>query len=210
MSLKSKILEELNIDVPVLNIYPYGSHVYGTNNKNSDNDYVIVTKSLKLPSGGFKSNAISSSNRKIQGVLYSYSGFLNAIDNYDLTALECIFLPDSDIIEKSKDFLIRKWNQKDMINSIIKKASNSFYIADQQSKEYSQKDKAKKGIFHSIRVLRFGVQLKNFNKIVDYTESQDLKKYIDSIKDEDFDTRQFIKMRDELIRDLRDQECSQI
>lgn len=204
----NKILSDLNIDVPVLNIYPYGSHVYGTNTLLSDSDYVIVTKSLKLPSGGFKSNAISSDKSNIQGILYSYSGFLNAIDTYDMTALECIFLPEDKIIQKTKDFPIRKWVEKEMVDSVIKKASNSFYIADQQSKN-DQKLQAKKGIFHSIRILMFGIQLRNNMKIVDYSEANSLFDKISSISDSNFDTREFISLRDSLIKDLRGPEYFQ-
>lgn len=198
----NKILSDLGINLPVLNIYPYGSFVYGTNTEISDRDYVIVLKSLRLPSGGFKSNAISSKVSNIQGILYSYSGFINAIDTYDMTALESIFLPDDKIIQKTKDFPIRKWNEKEMINNIIKKASNSFYIAEQQSKN-DQKLQSKKGIFHSIRILMFGLQLKRNLKITDYSEANEIKNKIKLINDSDFDTRDFIHLRDSLIKDLR-------
>ena len=93
MSLAEQICNSLKLDYfQVLNIYPYGSQVYGTATKDSDNDYVIVMKSSLLPSGAFKDNAISSDDRKIQGTCYSRSGFIDAINNYQIVALECIFL----------------------------------------------------------------------------------------------------------------------
>ena len=62
------ILNELNITGAVLNVYPYGSHMYGTNNEHSDRDYVIVMKAGRLESGAFRDNAISNHDRSIQGV----------------------------------------------------------------------------------------------------------------------------------------------
>ena len=36
--ISEKILSELNIDEEVLNIYSYGSKIYGTDNEESDSD----------------------------------------------------------------------------------------------------------------------------------------------------------------------------
>jgi hypothetical protein len=41
--LANYVLNELNITEEILNIYPYGSR-YGTFDKDSDSDYIIVTK----------------------------------------------------------------------------------------------------------------------------------------------------------------------
>ena len=37
------------IDKRILNIYQFGSRVYGTSNKNSDYDFIIVTSSKDIP-----------------------------------------------------------------------------------------------------------------------------------------------------------------
>ena len=100
-----EICQELNLDFnKVLNVYPYGSQIYGTANEESDNDFVIVFKGSLLPSGAFKDNAISSKDRSIQGVCYSRSGFLDAINNYQINALECIFLPEDKIVQEKQKF----------------------------------------------------------------------------------------------------------
>ena len=75
-----EILKALKIEEDVLAIFPYGSRVYGTATESSDHDYIIVTKGAFLKSGGFRQNAISSSDWKIQGVLFSRSGFIDAIN----------------------------------------------------------------------------------------------------------------------------------
>ena len=99
-----KVCDELSIDFSkVVNIYPYGSKIYGTANEESDDDFVIVCKGSFLPSGAFKDNAKSSKDWKIQGVCYSRAGFIDAINNYQINALECIFLPENLVLYKNED-----------------------------------------------------------------------------------------------------------
>lgn len=197
------IIKELNITQDILNIYPYGSQVYGNSNENSDEDYIIVAKSAFLDSGAFKDNAISNEDYSVQGILYSRTGFIDAINNYDISALECLFLPEDKVIQKKWPFKIQKINNKDMSKKIIQKISNSWHIADIQAKN-GQKDRAKKGIFHALRILNFGIQLKEKQEIFDYSVCNELKESINNIPEESFDTRDYIKKRDALIKKLRE------
>lgn len=146
---KEEICENLRIDISdVLNIYPYGSKIYGTHTEDSDDDFVIVYKKSLLPSGSFKDNAISSYDRKIQGTCYSRGGFIDAINTYQISALECIFLSSA------------SWH-----NAIMSyKDDNIEYV--------------KKNIFHALRILDFGLQIKEKGKIVNYSSMNDLKKTI--------------------------------
>lgn len=202
MSEVENILSELKITEEILNIYPYGSHVYGTNNEESDNDYIIVTKSGLLPNGAFKQNAISNDDRTIQGVLYSRSGFIDAINNYDIAALECLFLPENKVLQKKWNFKIQKWDEKEFIKKIIIKMSSSWFSADNNSKD-GYKEIAKKGVFHSIRILMFANQLKENQEIYDFEVCNKFREELRAIKDEDFDVRDFIKMRDDLVNKLK-------
>lgn len=197
-----EILKKLNIEEEVLAIYPYGSRVYGTATESSDHDYIIVTKSAQLKSGAFKQNAISSKDWAIQGVLYSRGGFIDAINNYEIGALECLFLDPNLPVLAKWPFKIQKWNEKEMVNKIIQKASASWHIASEQSKG-GWKDRAKKGVYHALRILIFGIQLKEHQKIVDYAEANYLKKEIDRLPDDMFDERQYLSLRDELMAKLK-------
>lgn len=202
MITEEQILEALGIDYPVINIYQYGSRVYGCNKPDSDFDFIIVTKALKLPSGGFRQNAISSKNKTYQGVLFSRSGFIDAINNYEMNVLECLFLQKEFIIKEDVFFKINRWYDSEMIKKVITKASNSFYLADCQAKD-EEREMAKKGIFHALRILMFGLQLKEHGKILNYGVANDLKSEIDAIDAENFDTRNYMPLRDELIQKLR-------
>lgn len=199
---EKEILFELGIEEEVIAIFPYGSRVYGNSTSTSDSDYVIVTKSGLLKSGAFKQNAISNKGRTIQGVLYSRSGFIDAINNYEITALECLSLPDDVPIKKTWDFKIQKWEDKKFIQAIITKMSASWYSADNYAKD-DYKDLAKKGVYHAIRILMFAKQIKDNKKVIDFTVANNFKELINLIPDEDFDTRDYIKLRDELVLSLK-------
>ena len=196
------ILMALNIKEEILGIFPYGSRVYGLAKDDSDYDYIVVTKSSFLPSGAFKQNAISSSDKNIQGVLYSRSGFIDAINNYEIAALECLSLDPANFITLKWPFKIQKWDEKEMVKKIIQKASASWHIASEQSRN-NQKHLAKKGVFHALRILMFGIQLKEHKKIVDFSVSNELKHEIERLPDDMFDDRLYLKLRDELMENLR-------
>jgi len=191
-----EILKELNIDENIIAMYPYGSQVYGTANQFSDHDYIIVAKST-IPSGAFRDNAVSNEDYTIQGTLYSRAGFIDAINNYDLPAMECLSLAKEDALIRKWPFKINTWNGKEMANKVIQKASASRHIADKNAK-YDHREQSKKGMFHALRILHFGLQLKEHQKIVNFGECNDLYKEIMNIDAEDFDTRDWYEMFDEL------------
>lgn len=170
-----EICKELRIDYNnVLNIYMFGSKVYLTDNEYSDSDYVIVYKSSLLPSGSFKDNAITSNDGEIQGVCYSRSGFIDAINNYEITALECIFLPEDKIVQKKMNFAITKFDQKEFSKKIISKASSSWHFATLANKDNNVVSCAK-NVYHALRILDFGLQIKEHNKIINYSSMNELQ-----------------------------------
>jgi predicted nucleotidyltransferase len=192
----------LKIEEDILAIYPYGSRVYGTASETSDYDYIVVTKGAFLKSGAFKQNAISSDDRKIQAVLYSRTGFIDALNNYEMGVIECIFLDSSQVLLSKWPFRIQKWDAKEMVDKVIQKASASWHIASRQSKD-GFKAIAKKGIFHSLRILMFGLQLKEYQTIYNYSEANELKSEMDSIPEDMFDDRAYLGLRDELMQKLK-------
>jgi predicted nucleotidyltransferase len=170
-----EICEKLHLNYnDILNIYPYGSKVYGSANEFSDNDYVIVYKQSLLPSGAFKDDAITSDDGDIQGVCYSKGGFINDINNYHMTALESIFLPDDMIVKKTIDFKMSKYNQEEMIRKIVSQSSAQWHLAILAFKDCNY-EYVSKSVYHALRKLIFAIQIKECGKIVDYTSTNDLK-----------------------------------
>jgi len=198
------ILKELNITDKVISIFKYGSQVYGTADEKSDSDYIIVMMSSMLKDGSFRSSSPrSNSDKTIQGVIYSRGGFMDAINTYDIAALECISLGDEAVIKNIwNNFKVTNWNEKEMIKKVIQKASASRHVADQQAKS-GNKDRAKKGMFHALRILHFGLQLKEHRKIVDFGACNDMHFEFKNMDVDDFDTRDYYREFDELLAKLR-------
>ena len=199
---KEHILKELGVEGDVIAIYPYGSQVYGTATAESDHDFIIVMKSSMLASGAFRDNAISNADWSVQGVVYSRGGFKDAINNYEIGALECLSLDSSQVILNKWKFEVGRWDEKAMVKAIIKKASDSRHLSNMQSKS-GNKDRAIKSMFHSLRILHFGLQLKEHKKIVDFQECNGMYEEFMALNPEDFDSRNYFDFFDELLKKLR-------
>ena len=171
-----EIAKALDLDLDgILNIYCYGSRVYGTDDEESDSDYIIVHKSATISNSynsnlSFKNNAISSDDGEIQGIRYSRTGFLDAIDKYDISAWECLFLNESSVIKSKWPYGVRKYNEKEMVKKVITKASDSWFLVKRHI-DNDRFEQAEKGVFHAIRILMYGLQIKQRQKIVDYSEA---------------------------------------
>jgi len=196
------VLEELNIEGDVIAMYPYGSQVYGTATKDSDRDYIIVMKGAMLDSGAFRDNAISNADWSVQGVVYSRGGFKDAINNYEIGALECLSLDPSQVILDKWKFKVERWDEKAMIKAIIKKASDSRHLSNMQCKG-GNKERGMKSMFHALRILHFGLQLKEHHKIVNFQECNGMYEEFMALEPEDFDSRNYFKQFDELLIKLR-------
>lgn len=201
--MKDHILKELGIEGDVIAMYPYGSQIYGTATEKSDHDYIIVMKGALLDNGAFKNNAISNEDYTIQGTVYSRGGFLDAINRYEISALECLSLDDSQVILKKWPFKVTNWNTKEMVKQIIRKASESRHYSKMASKN-GDKEHAIKSMFHALRILQFGLQLKEHQKIVDFKACNRLYSDFKKISPENFDSRKYFSIFDELVNKLRE------
>ncbi len=199
---------DININ-DILNVYCYGSRVYGNNTIESDYDYILVYKQSMLTDNSFKSNAKSSKDRSIQIINYSRGGFKAGIENYDISVLECLYLPSEFIIQEKIKYSLDKFNHKVLANKIISKASNSWHLASLAFKDQNY-EHAKKGFYHSLRILDFGNQIQNYKKIVDYSTAIKIKENVFEIfNNNDHNLIKFviqndlIKKRDLLFETLR-------
>ena len=163
-----EIIDKLIVDNPfsprkALNIYRYGSHVYGTAGPQSDVD-VLMVSNIEEPYNQF-------SYKNFGCTVFSVEEFVKRLDEHDISMLECIFLPDNLIIKNEMDFRVSiKIDKYKLRNAVSKKASNSFVKA--KKKFTVEEDKniyvGKKSLFHSLRIPIFGKQIAEYGKITDY------------------------------------------
>lgn len=153
------------IDEKILHSFLYGSYVYGCNTEKSDVDYIVIVESdnddlyysVKLSVG--------------DATVYSEQRFIQRIKEHHISALECIFQhnnPYRKYFEYNSDSLRRE------ISSV---SSNSF-VKCKKKLAKGEDYIGKKSVFHSLRILMFGIQIAKYGSIVDYTEANYLLKDI--------------------------------
>ena len=165
---KNKILSTFNYqDNNIQNIYTYGSRVYKTNSDISDYDYILISD--------FYENDFAIEKNNISIHIFSTTQFQNQINDHKISALECLFLDDSNILKKDYQFNF-VLNKSKLRSSISEKSSHAWVKA--KKKFEVEKDQnfyiAKKSLFHSLRIIDFGLQIATYNKIIDYSSSNDI------------------------------------
>jgi hypothetical protein len=158
------MLQELINNPKVLNIYQWGSRVYGCFTDKSDFDYnVIVTDDFE----NFIDNIELEDNHFN---FYKLSQWQDMIRRNTIETLECIF---ADTKYKIKESI--KFNMVidiiELRKSISKICSNAY---DKCRKKLTiEKDFApyiaKKSLWHCIRILLFGIQCAEYGRIIDYS-----------------------------------------
>ncbi len=155
------------IDESMIRIYSYGSRVYGCHTEESDHDFIVIVKY----DGELDYNVDSSvlnSNFKV----FSEQTFIKKIKDHHISALECIFQDENDPYLKYFDL-----DKAKLRRSISGTASNSFVKAKKKMKQGDYYI-GKKSLFHSLRILGFGIQIAEKGKIVDYSAHNEYYKII--------------------------------
>lgn len=156
-----KYLRDVNIQW--INLYCFGSHVYGTNDAQSDWDYVAIVQTI--PSSG---SHIEKDGVDIQ--FYTVYEFQHNLDMHDMKAVECFFNPAhtkqttlefSFVLDK---YMLRQSVSK-MMNDSWDKGKKKLRIQEDFNLRI-----ALKSLFHSIKIVGFGIQIANSGNIEKYDE----------------------------------------
>lgn len=144
------------IKEPIIKIYPYGSRVYGTANEKSDYDFMAIadTKDTKLD------YTFECGNVSVHVV--SEHLFIKRIKEHHISYLECIFQDPDDEYAKHFELDLEKLRR-----DISAKSSNSFVKCKKKLND-GEVYIGKKSMFHSIRIVMFGIQIAKYGAIVDY------------------------------------------
>ena len=153
----------------VLTIFPYGSQVYKTASEQSDHDFIVVFKD------GTVEDEFANTQNKLSIHSYNHSTFQDHLDKHKISALECYFLPAEFVLFQSKKFNF-SLHIETLRSSISEKASHSFVKAKKKFEIEQDRNVyiAKKSLFHSLRIINFGIQIASNKKIIDYTSSNPL------------------------------------
>lgn len=174
------MLNQLIENDKVLNIYQWGSRVYGCFTDKSDYDYIVIVLDEYE---NFTSN-LEIDNKHFN--FYKISEWNGMIKRNTIETLECLFADKDFIIKETISFDI-KINLIELRKSISKVCSNAY---DKSRKKLTiEKDFnpyiAKKSLWHCIRILLFGIQCCKYNRIVNYSEAN--KYYKDIVLNESVD-----------------------
>jgi hypothetical protein len=148
-------------DTNVLCIFCFGSKVYGTDNKNSDDDFIIIVNDY------FDTEDINIH-------CLTQEQFISQIKLHDIQALECLFLNDKYIVKYLQNFnRYFELNKQQLRVSISTICSNSWQKGKKKLTVMGDYEPylAIKSIFHSLRILDFGIQIALHNKIINYSSS---------------------------------------
>lgn len=183
-----QLIQAFNLkNTDILNVYPIGSRVYGTHAPNSDYDFVIVGNVyLSNFLGPNKDDTMLLSKnyagKCLQALIYTTQSFSNSLKQHSVLAMECFYLPEDLVLQKAVIFNFNL-DKKQLRNRVMQKAIYDWERFKTKF-ENGKTQKAKRSLFHSLRVLDFGLQIANTGKINDYTSCSALWKNIRENKSE--------------------------
>lgn len=151
---------------------PYGSHVYGTADYNSDHDYIIVVEDgVKHDDQYIRSDGDYS--------VFSASHFQQLLDEQYISVIEAYFTTP---VEGSLSRFVYSLNKSKLRESISQRASNSYVKCKKKlTVEDGQQRIGTKSLFHSLRMLTFGIQLAENGKITDFSAANHYLERINEI-----------------------------
>lgn len=159
------------IEEPILKVYNYGSSVYGCTSSKSDSDFIVIVESDN------DELYYSVNEDEADFTVYSKSKFIKRIHDMHISALECIFQSDDDPFLKHFKLDLEKLRRE--ISGV---SSNSFVKCKKKLKD-GEDYIGRKSMFHSIRILMFGIQIAKFGRIVDYSQANQFLPAIMEMKD---------------------------
>lgn len=147
-------------DSNVVNAYAYGSRIYGTHTAASDYDFVFVVRVRENEQ--FSDNLININ-------FFTEESHQQRLDEHEISALECQFVDSAFILKESKKFNF-KLDLSKLRHSLSRKASNSWVKCKKKLTVPADYDfgVGRKSMFHSFRILDYGIQIAKDGKISDY------------------------------------------
>jgi len=148
----------------IKNIYLFGSQVYGTQNEDSDWDFIVVANSM------ITKEEIRHENLNIH--IHTPDIFLDGLKEYQMQYLECIYAPpfaklQERMIQPDKNFSLKldMLKYKGMTQSF-----NAFHKAKERILD-GELYRGVKSLWHSLRILQFFQQIVDNERITDFSSA---------------------------------------
>lgn len=143
-------------------LVPYGSRVYGTHKEESDWDYIGI-----IPAKRFTDTGTEFRYGELNVHMINEHDFQRQLNLHKIHCLEAYFLPEAKLTNKFKFTL----DLPLLRTSLSEKASHSFVKAKKKIDKEHDYYVGWKSLFHSLRILKFAIQIASKGKIVDYAEA---------------------------------------
>jgi hypothetical protein len=152
----------------ILNIYLFGSRVYGNSTESSDWDVIMIAKTSS-PETEIKTD-------KFNIHVLTPDRFQDGLDQHNIRNIECIMAPDWAKLQENHKFKFDLVFNR-LRHSVSHMNSNSWVKC---KKKLQQGDYyiGIKSIWHSMRMVMFGSQIARYGKIVDWNCANDIWKEI--------------------------------
>lgn len=160
----SKVMKMVHLpEWKVFNIYMYGSRVYGTNRNDSDLDLMVVANSMDIEK--------EIKNREYNIHIITPDQFEDCLWSYRMVELECIYAPLFAVIQERKDLKSKFSIDKNRMKKHILTQSHNSWIKAKLKLRDCDIERGTKSLFHSLRILLFGLQMAEEGEIFDFSEA---------------------------------------
>jgi predicted nucleotidyltransferase len=154
----------------VFNVYIFGSQVYGTNDRESDWDIIMVANNSveAVELNKTVSDKYSLDNKYIKYNIHVYTPdrFQKDLDWHRMNNLECIFAPEWAKLKEEKEFKF-ELNLAKLRHATSHVSSNSWVKCKKKLKDEYRT--AIKSFYHSIRIPMFATQIARSGRITDFS-----------------------------------------
>lgn len=165
-----RIKRATNLNNEIINIYPYGSRVYGTHNiineyygyekTKSDYDFIVVADCAHT------GQQYDAGDLTVH--LYNHDHWGRMLQEHRIFAIECFSLPDELKLMERKRFSF-KLDHTALRKEISTVSSNSWVKAKKKIEVEEDYYTGLKSLFHSLRIPMFGKQIAIDGQINDFS-----------------------------------------
>lgn len=185
-----KILKKNDISVNIIFCSLYGSFLYNTNTPESDYDILIITDTNDKTTEQ-NLHDITFENNKFDITIRSQTNFTELFKSCDIIALETIFAPkesiiiDNPLMDNYRNSFILDIETKKQIRKSLSTKSDWAEVRARKKLADKEYKIAIRSLYHSYRIIKFGIQIAKYNQIINWSEANDLWETLKDLKQED-------------------------